>query len=923
MWLTESNTSIKINDVAQDNKGYIWLATDAGLYKFNGRNFKLIPDSIKKPVSSVCSHKDAIYIGYATGNIGYVYEERVHPIDIHNHRPTKAINKLYTDGSGVLWACTEDGLFIINHEYSLLLNKQTGLTDNYTYDVLSIGPGKILVATDIGLTEYDLEKIKNVKHYTTRNGLPDNIVRVLKPFAKEEKVWLGTQQSGIAIFDKRSRTISTPKYQQPWTWGQINDILVINENKMWVATEEGYALECQYHNDTLKVNALQLEGKKISRLTMGKSGIIWCATNQGITMLTAEYMNYIPLPTPYRLSAITAMACDKKNVMWVALNHSLYSYSLRGGELKQRHTLPVNITALYCDEMNRIWIGTLGKGLWYVDELGALKKVLDIPILQNESVLDVTGTDDRLWVAGLNGVEELSYPGMFTGKITMLKLHNKVSGIGSDYVYQIYADKKNRIWMATDGAGICMYNNGVYKHWDSTTGFQSKVVYGVTEDGNGNIWVATLDNGLFVYNTYKWDHLTRTQGLQDINISAIDANKTGQVFVVNRKGIDVWYPMSKQFRNYNNRQMLNIDSVSPVLKLSARDMNGNVYIPFSEGLIIFKNLYNAFDIRPTTHISSISVFFKDIKLGTQEFPYDKNHISFKFEGVNFANPERLHYRYKLEGYGDSWIVTNDESVTFPQLGTGNYTFRVQASLNNLFSSYGEASYSFSIGKPFWWRTWFIFAVLFAIVGGVYLYIKIREKNLQKVSSLQRERMVFEYEHLKSQVNPHFLFNSLNTLSTLIDENQDAAVNYTERLSDLYRNMLNYRDKDLIILSEELEILENYIYIQRYRFGDALRLVLNISEHIRETREIVPLALQLLVENAIKHNIVSTARPLIIIITATEDEITISNPLQSKISKEKGAGLGLVNIKKRYSLLTKRNITIETENKYFIVKLPLL
>ena len=184
-------------------------------------------------------------------------------------------------------------------------------------------------------------------------------------------------------------------------------------------------------------------------------------------------------------------------------------------------------------------------------------------------------------------------------------------------------------------------------------------------------------------------------------------------------------------------------------------------------------------------------------------------------------------------------------------------------------------------------------------------------------------MVFEYEHLKSQVNPHFLFNSLNTLVSLIEDDQDAAVVYTVHLSDLYRNMLSYKDQDLIWLAEEYEIIKNYMYIQKSRFGEALQLHAEIPEHLMTTKKIVPLALQLLVENAIKHNIVSLSRPLTISIVADEHTITIKNPVQLKMSKEKGAGLGLINIKKRYALLTSRSLKFGHEGNEYIVKLPLL
>jgi LytS/YehU family sensor histidine kinase len=244
-------------------------------------------------------------------------------------------------------------------------------------------------------------------------------------------------------------------------------------------------------------------------------------------------------------------------------------------------------------------------------------------------------------------------------------------------------------------------------------------------------------------------------------------------------------------------------------------------------------------------------------------------------------------------------------------------------VNTAFVNANEDVCRFSIALPFWREKWFIALSIFAVLGLVYYITNRREKNLRKFTSLQRERMMFEYEHLKSQVNPHFLFNSLNTLASLIEEDKQVASDYTTHLSDLYRNMLAHRNEDLITLEEEWEILTNYIYIQNSRFGDALVVETQIPDYVMQNKKIVPLALQLIVENAIKHNVVSKTRPLHISIVADNESITIRNSLNPKISKEKGAGLGMVNIKNRYNLLTKKSIYYGISDKEYVVNLPLL
>jgi ligand-binding sensor domain-containing protein len=924
-WLNETNTPVKVNAMIQDANGFLWVGTDIGIYRFTGRSFIAITDSIRKPVTALALVNGDIYAGFSSGIIARVIGNSVTAIHIKGVAANSAINSIYSDAAGmILWVCTEQqGVIAVANNIGVQLSTANGLSDDFVYTV-SRQDGSIIAGTDKGINEisYSSGKVK-VNNITTTEGLPDNIVRVIKRIPGKQSYLVGTQQGGLALYAPAIRQVHP--LEGTSLWGQINDILLIDNTTAWLATDDGYLVSLRFNDKSVVVSRpYYYPGKSFKKLLLGRSGIVWGATNQGLTMTTSEYMQYLPIAAPYRLGQLTSVSCDNSNNLWFAQENKLYQLLLNSNGTPQLSlTAPAAITSLANGHDNRLWIGTFGKGLYYRNQSGNLVAVQNIEELKEETILDVTATAERIWVSGLNGVQELSLPDA-SGKVSLIKKHNKHTGVGSDYVYQVYADSKDRIWMATDGAGICMFANGKYKRWARAEGFNSTVVYTITEDAFGNIWAATLSNGLYKYDGKQWQHISTGHGLQDLNISTLAANRTGQVAVVHAKGIDVWYPESGQFRNYGRRPgAISIDSTSNTLKLFANDTAGNMYLPFEKGFVVLKNVRPGYDIRPVTDITAVSVFLKPVETDLSSFSHSDNHISFSYEGGNFANPERLRYRYKLEGYNDNWTLTTDESVTFPQLPPGNYKFRVQASLNNIFGNKGEATYSFTIAYPFWQKPLFIFFAAVVAFAIAYWYIRFRERNLRKLSLLQRERMKFEYEHLKSQVNPHFLFNSLNTLTSLIEEDAESATAYTSRLSDLYRNALSHRDKDLIFLNEEWEILENYMYIQKTRFGDALHLEAKVPEELMRTKKIVPLALQLLAENAIKHNIVSRSAPLTITIEADEHSITIRNPVRPKISKEKGEGLGIMNIRNRYSLLSKEQINYGIRNNEYIVTLPLL
>ena len=185
---------------------------------------------------------------------------------------------------------------------------------------------------------------------------------------------------------------------------------------------------------------------------------------------------------------------------------------------------------------------------------------------------------------------------------------------------------------------------------------------------------------------------------------------------------------------------------------------------------------------------------------------------------------------------------------------------------------------------------------------------------------QKESMTATYESLKSQVNPHFLFNSLNALTNLVYEDQDKAANFIKQLSEVYRYVLDTRDKEVVPLQDELKFLKSYMYLQQIRFGNKLSIQLSLNGL---NSMVAPLALQMLIENAVKHNEVSEENPLHIHVYHEKGFIIVENNLQKKLLLgETTSGVGLENIQKRYQFLSSEKVVIESNTK-FIVKLPII
>lgn len=215
----------------------------------------------------------------------------------------------------------------------------------------------------------------------------------------------------------------------------------------------------------------------------------------------------------------------------------------------------------------------------------------------------------------------------------------------------------------------------------------------------------------------------------------------------------------------------------------------------------------------------------------------------------------------------------------------------------------------------------IIALVGSIYEGIYLNAQWKASLIEK-ELLKRENIESQLEGLRSQVNPHFLFNSLNTLAYIIPQDADRAVKFVQQLSKVYRYILEIREKKLISVREELKFLDSYIFLVKERFGENLQVELSVPENVYE-ENIIPLSMQMLFENAIKHNIISGSKPLKIQVSLQDGKIRVENNLQRKKQSMPSTQVGLQNIRNRYAFFTNQQVEVKVDEHTFSVGLPLI
>lgn len=898
------------------SKGFFYTATTEGLFLFDGMGMISLSkktDSLPLITALGENSKGELWIGCTNGAVYSYINNSLHRWQPAEGLPKAVISSIAFDAQNNLWLATKgEGVYVYYQKHLYNINTDDGLSDNYVYQ-LQFQKNQMIAATDKGISLCRFDgKRKQVKIFTASDGLPDNIVQsVSSDRMNNHLVWLAFENGCAGTFD-----LNTQQYSNTYCSElPVKQILAL-EQQVWLAGDEGVIV--------LDRTGMQVKSKMIAsgllQMATDAEANIWLLQSTLLKRTIGEQVETVITLEPGEAESVHDILQSKTGKYWITTKSGAACYETGlNGFTKKNIVLPLHtnseVTCLHEDASGMIWVGTMGDGIFIVDgNNGQVQHLNEAADLQKASILSITGNNRHLWITSLEGVWRI------TNADKTFERFSTTSVTGSAYIYYVLEDSKGRVWFATDGKGLTLWENGTYKTFREKDGLNAKVIYSLAEDQNGNIWCNTLNNGIYKFDGKVFKHFGLNEGLPDLSISSITADADGNIFCVSATScfiIDavagVVIPLTNAAANGTFNTNLNSNFASA---------NGRL---FHAGNHIYnwrKPKYQTV-VQPQTRILGVSLFLDELQDNRNLFSYSENNLSFRFTGFYYSNPAAVSYQYKLEGYNQEWQTTKDGFVNFPKLVHGTYRFRVRSSATGSFLNANEAVYTFTINKPFWKQWWFLLLSIGGVTALIISIIKVREKELQKMQQLQTEKLQSQYETLKNQVNPHFLFNSFNTLLTIIEDDPAKASAYVEHLSDFYRSIVNLREKDLIPMQEEFRIIEHYFFIQKKRFGDALLYENNITEEVKANYQLPPLSLQMLAENAIKHNVVSREDPLTLSFAIEKDYLVISNNLNPKLQQEKSEGLGLQNIKNRFQSIASREVLVEKNDTHFIVKLPLI
>lgn len=746
-----------VNVICQDQNGFLLLATNDGLFRFDGKSVtRLLSDRYKNLSNLSALYADASNVLWMGSRNGTLYRWDDHTLDsltlpLSQDETVAKITSILSFDGALFVSTYGNGLYKVEHDKVQRFNKSAGLSDNVIYKLVTKNNNLLWCATDAGITEiYRQGKQLEFHSISSRNGLPDNIVRDL--FYDGKRLLVGMQDSGVCFYDPASKKINSATNLKNWTYGPVLNLHSEN-NILTIATEKSGLIQIQDGKHHIYPYAETIKSGHVNQLFCDREKSFWLASPKGISHFIENRYHLISLSGHEQAQRIVALAADRDAAIWLATEKQFIKMGQDAQGRKNSSSIngekdQVTSCAAVAPD-GTIWFGTYGRGIIVVSKDLSSKQIMSTSSgdLNNDNVSSIYfDKSDIVYVSTLGGGILKANYNSSTRQFKKLAVYSEKDGLGSDYIYSVVTGTDGLLYAATDGGGLEVLKNGSFQNLTKSFKFQSTTAFSLCRDPMGHITATSNADGLLHFDGKVLRRYRANDGLRDEQPAQIIASNNN-LLCVHSKGIDRLNCANNTITYYD----LPEDNIEINLNAVA-SQNGFIYSGTSKGLIVYRTGKVRNDsIAPKIYLRQLYLNYKPIKSDSlTRYRHNQNSLGFAFAGIWMKHPELLKFRYRLAGLEEEWQSADEEkTVTYNNLLPGNYTFYVQS--QNDEDVWSESyQYAFEIQPPLWARWWFWMLNLIAFVLLIYFFVQYRLKALQRENVMLEERVRLRTEQIAKQ-----------------------------------------------------------------------------------------------------------------------------------------------------------------------------
>lgn len=892
----------RITQLAFDAQGLIWTGSDLGVYRTDGERVTTMLRSETAHVTALSAQGEAIYVALTDGTLMRCAATSCDTVINDTLLKFAPIRTMAVLPNGTVCLATYGaGVWFLDKHGVKRITIQQGVPDDNVNDIAVLDGERVVAATDQGLAVLSADGVVEV--FDEAHGAPDNLLMAVEVMA-DGTVVAGTDGKGVFTWRPGSRAATI--LGNAWKHGAVTDI-VVDQEQVWVGTRNDGIVVYDTGAGKGKLEERDHMGAITGMLRDAEGAIWWCDGTDRIHRADPAIL-LIPEHEDQDLRAITALCVDVRDRVWMATPQGLFHHpnAFPEGDHLVRVPLVVDqrkpIVSLAASRNGTVWAASFGNGVYAIDASGRIQHFKVADGLRNENVLAVRAAGDSVWFATLDGAC-LWAGGRF----------QPVNGT-SGFTFDVLPMGKDDALVATDGQGVISYQRGL----STAVRTDVRTFYSLARADDGAVW-AVGPAGLCRVRGEPLVCTGTVVPVFDGDVFAMAASN-GRQLVFGSVGTwaydgsyDTWTDLTERLGTHAIKAELNAVAIGS---------EGEVWFASDKGLMRLQLDEAHFRTTIPVVITDVIVNGDRVPVSEQiKTTFDRNTITVRFAAGYYADPGAVRFEYRI-GAGGEVLRTSDRELAFAGLSPGTHLIQLRAFVGLEPESAAWRTITVMVAAPWWRRPWVVGLLILAAAALVVIILRARERRLRDRDRMEQEKVRFQLEALRSQVDPHFLFNSFNTLVSLIETDQERAVEHVDALSTFFRSMLVVRDKDLIPLQEEFDLLRSYFGLEQRRFGNAIDLFINFTGDPSAYR-IVPLTLQLLVENALKHNVATVNEPLRVEVLQEGEYLVVRNPIRPRASAARSTSFGLDSIMKRYAAFTSRTVRVEHDQTHFQVHIPLL